>query len=310
LCVETITASGILSSHRQYGATEGLMSEENAAASVSPEIIPAPAAAAESAKTADTTQQTPATTEAGAVTEGAKPTEAEEAAKATEAAKALAARKQTARERINELTRKTGDAERRAERAEREAAELRARFKEPDPATFDDVSKLYVAQTRHTLNEDRAEQLKSEAERAKGEAETAAAEAWQERLSVFKETATDFDAVVFAPSSPFTMRSKDDTATMSLSRDVLRMEEGPQLAYHLAKHPAVARDLKNMSERDRFIELGRLAGRMTQEPVRRISQAPTPVDAVGGKGAQSGSFDPLKATEAEYIAKRKAGWRG
>lgn len=277
------------------------MSEETAVASVSPETTPAPAAAAEPAKIADATTQPKdaVATEAGAVTEGPKPTEAEEAAKATEAAKALAARKQSAGERIAEMRRKAGEAERRAERAEREAAELRAKLKEPDPATFDDVSKLGAAQVAHTLDKRDADRLAADAANAAKEAEAATREAWQERLSVFKETATDFDEVAYrAPIS-------DATA-----KDILRMEEGPQIAYYLGKHPAEARALNDLSERDRAIQLGRLAGRLTQAPARRISTAPTPVDAVGGKGAQSGSFDPLKASEEEYIAKRKAGWRG
>lgn len=277
------------------------MSEENAAASVSPETIPAPAAAAEPAKTAEaTTQPNDAVApEAGAATEGAKPTEAEEAAKASEAAKALAARKQTAGERIAEMRRRAGEAERRAEAAERREAELRAKLKEPDPATFDDVSKLGAAQVAHTLDKRDADRLADEAANASKEADAAIREAWQERISVFKETATDFDEVAYrAPISD------------AVAKDILRMEEGPQIAYFLGKNPAQARDLNNLSERDRAIQLGRLAGRLSQAPARRISQAPTPVDAVGGKGAQSGSFDPSKASMEEYAAKRKAGWKG
>lgn len=234
--------------------------------------------------------------------EGDKPeaaSDAEEAAKATEAAKALAARKQTANERINELTRARRDAERRAERAEKEAAELRGKLKEPDPATFDDVGKLSAAQVSHALDQREVNRREAEAKAAKEDADRVVREAWQERVSVFKETATDFDEVAYR--APIT----DEVA-----KDIAALEEGPQLAYYLGKHPAEARALNTMSERERAVQLGRLAGRLSTTPPRRTTQAPTPVDAVAGKGSQSSSFDGGKASMEDYAARRKAGWRG
>lgn len=280
------------------------MSEDtNAAASVTAE--PAPAAATpETGNTADPTTNldaAPVAVEAVKEPEGEKPvsSDADEAAKATEAAKALAARKQTAKERIDDLTRARREAERRAERAEKEAADLRARLKEPDPASFDDVSKHNAAQVNYTLDQREADRLKREADRASEEAKAARLGAWQERLSVFKETATDWDAV--ALTAPI---------TDAVAEDITSLEEGPQIAYYLGKHPAEARALNNLSERERAIQLGRLAGKLTQAPTRRTSTAPTPVDAVSGKGAQTSTLDPGKMSMEEYVAKRKTGWKG
>lgn len=278
------------------------MAEDNAAASVSPDTATA-AATATPAANAETTkpegaQATDGEGQAEAKTATAGSDDAD-AAKATEAAKALAARKQTANERINELTRARRDAERQRDAALKEAADLRAKAIKPDPAKYDDVSELSAAQLAHQLDSREADRKTAAAERASKEAEAADIEAWQERISVFKETALDFDEV--ALKAPI---------TDAVAKDILRIEEGPQIAYYLGKHPAEARALNILSERDRAIQLGRLAGRLTQAPIRKTSTAPTPVDAVGGKGSQSSAFDPSKASMDDYIARRKAGWRG
>lgn len=272
------------------------MADENAPGSVTPD--PATAAAATEAKPADTTAE-PEKVEGAEPGEKSEGSDDADAAKATEAAKALAARKQTAKERIDDLTRKYRDEERAKQKAEAEVADLRAKLKQPDPATYDDLSKLNADQVDYTLDKRAIADREAAAKAAALEAEATIVEAWQERVSVFKETAVDFDEVALkAPIS--------DAA----ARDIARMEEGPQVAYYLGKHPAEARALNNLSERDRAVQLGRLAGRLTQAPPRRTSTAPTPVDAVAGKGAQTSRFNPETASMEEFAAKRAAGWKG
>lgn len=272
------------------------MTEANATGSETP-IIPAPAAAPEG-KTAET----PAIIENEAA-EPAPKTETDDAAdaeKASEAAKALAARKKTANERIAEVTRARRDAERRAEIAERRLQELETRAaKEPDPTKFDDVSKLTAAQVENTLDRREVERLKAEREAVVRDTESLVAEAWRERVDIFKAEAPDFEQVAY--SAPLSAES---------SRDIARLEEGPQIAYYLGKNPAEARLLNSLSDRDRAVALGRLAGRLTAAPVRRTSTAPPPVEAVAGKGALAAAFNPEKSSMAEYAAKRRQGWAG
>jgi hypothetical protein len=279
------------------------MSEENALASVSPDPAPAAAPQGNTAEPVKTPETPAVTAEPGKEPEAGKTpeagTDAVEAAKATEAAKALAARKQSAGERIAQMRRAQGEAERRAERAEKELADIRARLKEPDPAAFDDVSKLNAAQLTHALDAREADRKAAEIKDASAEADAARIDAWRERLSVFKETANDWDQV--ALSAPI---------NEAVAKDITFLEEGPQIAYYLGKHPAQARALNNLSSRERALELGRIAGRLTAEPPRKVTTAPTPVDAVSGKGAQTSPFDPRKASMDEYAAKRKAGWKG
>jgi len=260
------------------------------------------ATAADEAPKTETTSDEPKT-EAKAPDEaptadGDKPKAAkdDDAPKPDDEEAAKASKKQSAQARINDLTRARREAERRAERAEKELADLRKK-EAPDPSKYEDPDDLSNARLNHTLDQREAERKEAEAKAAKEDAETAVAEAWQERVSNFRETATDFDEVAYrAPVN-------DETAA-----DIARLEEGPQIAYYLGKNPAEARALNNLSVRERAVELGRLANRLSTPPPRKTSQAPEPVKPVSGNGAQSSSFDPEKASMAEYIAKRKAGW--
>jgi hypothetical protein len=258
---------------------------------------PAPAAAAPEGKTAEPVNGLAdgATTEAKPVAQGT--TEAEDAAKASEAAKALAARKQSAQERINNAVRAQREAERARDRAEARARELEAKLTKPDPEKFTDLSELNAAQVEHTLGKRDAARLTEDAKAAAREADEAARDAWQERVSVFKETAADFEDVAYnAPISE------------QVASDILRMEDGPQVAYYLGKNPKEARALNALSERERGIALGRLAGKIAAEPPRRTTQAPPPITgAVTGKSAPAMKWASLSPEDyAKAVAKEDA----
>lgn len=226
-------------------------------------------------------------------------TDEQKAAKATEAARTLNERKRSTQERINEAVRAQREAERRADRAEREARELRTKGAKPDPAKFDDVAEHQAAVTEAALNRRDAEARAGDAKTARTEADEAVASAWQDRVELFRDQAPDFDAV--ALKAPIT----DDVA-----KDVALMEEGPAIAYYLGKNPATAKNLNKMGARERLVELGRIAAKLTTQPARKTSTAPTPVDAVAGRGSKSGAFDAGKSSYDEYAAKRRAGWKG
>lgn len=264
-------------------------------------VDPAAAAAVVETKTAEEIA-------AGESTEGATGTEAEaaegseeaEAAKASAAGKALSERKRSAQERINQAVRGQREAERVAARATAEAATLRAKLKKPDPATFEDVTELNAAQFEHSLDVREANRKQAEAENASKDASASAHQAWKDRISIFKETVPDFETVAF--NSPIS----DATA-----KDIILLEEGPQIAYHLGKHPAEAIALNAMTERERAIALGRLAGKMSAQPLpRRTTKAPPPIeDAVNGKGA-GGSLKFAQLSHDEYakvVAKEMGG---
>ncbi len=243
--------------------------------------------------------------EEGTSTEGDKPDaakEAEDAAKASDAGKELNRRKQSAAERIAEVTRARRDAERRAEAAEKKAADLEGKLKKLNPADFDDPAELTAATVEQTLDKREAERLKESAKQSREEAQVANLEAFKARADEARGKYTDFDDVVTKPDVlPMSQ------ATQSL---VLEMEESADVMYHLAKNPQEAKRIDHLSERAKAIELGKIAARISTPPTRKVTKAPEPVDSVSGKSAAGASFDPNKASMSDYAAKRKAGWAG
>ncbi len=241
----------------------------------------------------------------GTSAEGDKPDaakEAEDAAKASDAGKELNRRKQSAAERIAEVTRARRDAERRADAAEKKAADLEGKLKKLNPADFDDPAELTAATVEQTLDKREAERLKESAKQSREEAQVANLEAFKARADEVRGKYADFDDVVTKPDVlPMSQ------ATQSL---VLEMEESADVMYHLAKNPQEAKRIDHLSDRAKAIELGKIAARISTPPTRRVTKAPDPVDSVSGKTAGGASFDPNKASMADYVAKRKAGWGG
>lgn len=263
----------------------------------------AAAAAATEVKTAEeTAAAAEADGDAGTDAEPAAGSEEAEAAKASAAGKALSARKQTFQERINQATRKQHEAERARDAALAEAATARAKLKKPDPSAFEDVTELNAAQFEHSLDVREVNRHTKAADDASKVVADSANQAWRDRVALFAETTPDFKEVAF--NSPIS----DDTA-----KDLILMEEGPQLAYHLGKHPAEAIALNAMTQLERAKALGKLAGKMEANPVqRRTTKAPAPIDGqVNGKGA-GGSLKFAAMSSEEYaaaVAKETAGRR-
>jgi len=233
--------------------------------------------------------------------EGKTPDPAREDAAATEAAKTLSRRKQTMQERLNDVTQKRREAERRAIRAETELAQLKGTMKAPVASEYQDVDQLTADRVNHTLDQRRVKELESERTDAEQQARDARAQAFSTRVDDFISTGVeDFEQIAF--SAPLS----DDTAGM-----IADLEEGPQIAYFLGKNHAEARRISQLPTlREKAVALGRLTERLTAMPTRKTTQAPTPVTAVAGKNAGRSDFDANGASMEDYAAKRKAGWRG
>lgn len=225
-------------------------------------------------------------------------TEAELAAEASEAGKALNKRKQSANERISEITGKYREEQRRADTLALKLAQLEGKLKAPNADEYTDASKLNADQIAYALDQRRVAELKEEHSSATAEADRARAVAWYERVEAFKADAADFDAV--ALTAPI----GKETSLM-----VADMEDGPAVAYHIGKNPAEARRIDGLPERQRAFALGKIAAQITTTPPKRITAAPTPVNAVSGKSA-GGSDDPGAMSMEEYARRRNSGWRG
>lgn len=124
---------------------------------------------------------------------------------------------------------------------------------------------------------------------------------FEERKEEFKAKAKDFDDVV---SSFVDKGGKFSDAVRDL---VLDSDVGPQLTYHLAKNPAIANRLNSLPPLQAAKEIARIEDTLSKAPAK-ATKAPAPLTDV--RGGAVAAFDPAKASMEEYVAKRKAGWKG
>jgi hypothetical protein len=85
---------------------------------------------------------------------------------------------------------------------------------------------------------------------------------------------------------------------------ILESDDGPSVAYYLAKNPTELYKLNAMGERQQVLELGRISARLsTKVPERKVTQAPPPAPAVKATGSGSKSVSDM--TDKEYADFRK-----
>lgn len=205
--------------------------------------------------------------------------------------------------RIDELTRQKHEAEREAAywRGVAQSAQPSAKAdapKRPDAKDFQSPDEYVEA-----LAEWKAGQLiestlqKRDAEVKQTQAKTereSKANAWAERVAKFAESTPDFAEV---------LDSAETQIPGHVLEALLESNKGPELAYHLAKHPADAERIGRMSERQAYLELGKLEASL-KPALKSVTKAPAPITPVKSGGGNV--IDLNKASQAEYEAHRKA----
>lgn len=114
-------------------------------------------------------------------------------------------------------------------------------------------------------------------EASKAEAEQISEElkaSWANRVSEFKKTAADFDAVVSDPQAKISKNMVDIA---------LRSDSGPAVLYEIARNPEVAARMYNMNPVQTALEVGKIEARLAVKP-KTQSQAPDPVVPVSSNG--------------------------
>jgi hypothetical protein len=228
----------------------------------------------------------------------APPPSAIDEAKVSEAAKTLSEKKNSFRQRIDILSKEKGDLERRAIAAERRAAELEERAaKRPDPGQYTDPAKYEYDDRAAQAADLRRHEVKLEAEDIARQAALAQVQVWQARCEDYAAEVPDFDEVANNPNVPI---------STSMAQILLDMEDGPAVAYHLAKTPTQASRISRLTPRQQSIELGKIAGQLAQvPPPRRVTQAPPPPATVQGRSGAP-TVDIRKMSMEEYAAHRSA----
>jgi hypothetical protein len=115
------------------------------------------------------------------------------------------------------------------------------------------------------------------------------------RMEAAKEKYADLDEV-FAEAPQIAFNDSTFSA-------IVESDQSADIAYHLAKNPAEASRISALSPVKQIMEIARLEDKFKAAPaqVKRISQAPTPLNPIGGSGVVV-QKDPDKMNDAEWLA--------
>jgi hypothetical protein len=150
-------------------------------------------------------------------------------------------------------------------------------------------------------------QIRHEQEAARrAEQETSQLQAWHGRLKTYRSETPDFDAVM--------QGAEDIEIPPYLQNEIKSYEDGPQLAYALAKDPDALARIVSLPPAAALRELGRFEARQNigqrTPPVAAVSKAPEPISPVG-RGSSVSTKDPNQMSQQEYMrhrAKQGAWW--
>lgn len=123
------------------------------------------------------------------------------------------------------------------------------------------------------------------------------AKSFNQRAADFRQNAPDFDQAIAAVPA---VLMKPDMVEV-----ILDIDEGPQVAYHLATNLHECARIASLSGRQQALEIGKLAARLAAKPEpKRISAAPEPVKPIKATG--STQKRPEDMTMDEYAKWRNA----
>ena len=184
--------------------------------------------------------------------------------------------------RIRELEARIAETERKSQAAE----------PEPDPAQFETLEAFLDAKVKHETGK-RLREIEQERTVQQKQAERLAG--FNERAQTVRQANPDFDTV---------LQSAAVGVSDAVMETILESDDGPAVAYHLAKNPTELYRLNAMNERQQVLELGRISARLSAKvPERKVTQAPPPAPAV--KAAGTGSKSVSDMTDKEYADFRK-----
>lgn len=293
-----------------------------------PDSVPKPDAAPAKAKDADDSAPSDQPGETPASDEGKK-------------------KPQGVQKRLDELTKRAGDAE-RARNATQQQLERTLKLleqamsgkpaqaeakgetddpepQEPDVAKYNDqeaynrdyrqyLRDVAKREGRIAARETQRQEREASQKRTQEEAARKAHESYQARVVKAREKYQDYDERVYSESVPFTRPMADAIA---------ESEYGPDVAYHLATNPEEFSRISALSPRGQFMELGYLTAQFRQQAKTetakpQVSQAPRPIRPLGGGGSapvpgqsSTGGEESMEAYGArrskELAAERKPG---
>lgn len=182
--------------------------------------------------------------------------------------------------RIDELTRARHEAEREAafwkgragvQDGQAQPSATPAAPAKPTPDQFQDYGEYIEALTDWKTEQKVNQSLSArEAEREAAQKQQAVAKTWEERQAAARSTLPDYDQV---------LGGADVQVVRHVADVLLESDQGPALAYHLAKHPEIVQRLNGLSPVAAAREIGRLEAGLSAQASpapAKLSNAPPP----------------------------------
>lgn len=198
------------------------------------------------------------------------------------------------KKRIDTLTRQRYERDARIAELEAQIAAAKQPQTEPQPQDFADLETYLDAKAEHIANQKMSQNQQAAAQEAIMQDR---AKSFNQRAADFRQNAPDFDQAIAAVPA---VLMKPDMVEV-----ILDIDEGPQVAYHLATNLHECARIASLSGRQQALEIGKLAARLAAKPEpKRISAAPEPVKPI--KAAGSTQKRPEDMTMDEYAKWRNA----
>jgi len=220
--------------------------------------------------------------------------------------------KNKTQKRINDLTRKAGDANRRAEKAEKRISEMEAEaaenkpLPEPDIKDFPEYEDFIEAREKY---ENAMENPKTKVEEVKKvdpepesdevkltDSQKTALEVVKENLNSNESKPDDFDEVVH--------NNNDLQLTPEMIEALAECDDPAKVAYALGKDTDLSREIAGKTPAQQAREMAKLDMAVESKPsVKPVlaSKAPDPITPVGGSDAQDTPISKMTYSEYEKV---------
>ena len=181
----------------------------------------------------------------------------------------------------------------------------------PKETDFDDVIQYSAALGAHkateaVANRDQAE-ISGEIKERNDRIAEIEAQRFQERQADFQDQVAEARGRYADLDAAMAVAANANIVSADLAAMVLEGDAPVDVAYHLGKNPALARQLSQMPPLQAARELGRIEAQISKPQPRTATNAPDPITPVRAGG--SAGKDPAKMSVDEYRAFRQAGGR-
>ena len=215
------------------------------------------------------------------------------------------AKRRSFEERINKVTRRMHEERERADAVTRQynalLQEVQSKPLQREAFRDDESFAAAVDRQRVRLNvlEVQAEQAIEGVRSAGTQHQQTVADAWSAAVADVSETIPDWHTVVSASKAP---------TTPAMDQAIMENENGPEIAYYLAKHPAEALRIYQLSPKAQEREIVRLESRISSIAPTTKTSAPAPIKPIPAAAkAVTSPADEYRQWEAEQNKKSRFG---